>query len=189
MKAIFKFGEDEMKRPWFMHYAPHVPHTLQYPSIPVHEFLIRTAVEHPNNIAMTINDQDTTYAELNDKVNRFARILQEQGVKKGDRVALILINSPTYVISFFALMKLGAIAANLSVGITGDELAACLNNAGARVAITLDLFAQNLYNVISKTSVNTVILHSVFGLEKKLAHGNAMHEPLIYSDLMTEVTN
>ncbi|HLZ19449.1 MAG TPA: AMP-binding protein, partial [Smithellaceae bacterium] len=178
-----------MKRPWFMHYAPHVPHTLQYPSIPVHEFLIRTAVEHPNNIAMTINDQDTTYAELNDKVNRFARILQEQGIKKGDRVALILINSPIYVISFFALMKLGAIATNLSVGITGDELANCLNNAGARMAITLDLFARNLYAVIDKTSVKTVILHSVFGLEKKLAHGNAMPEPLIYSDLMTEVTN
>lgn len=178
-----------MKRPWFTHYALHVPHTLRYPAIPVHEFLIRTAVEHPDDIAMTFNDQDTTYAELNGKVNRFARILQEQGIRKGDRVALILINSPIYVISFFALMKLGAIAANLSVGITGDELANCLNNAGARMAITFDLFARNLYAVIDKTSVKTVILHSVFGLEKKLAHGNAMPEPLIYSDLMTEVTN
>lgn len=173
-----------MERPWFKHYAPHVLRTLHYPSEPLHVFLDRTASRHPDAIALTFNDQHTTYAELEDKVNRFARILQESGIAKGDRVALILINSPTYVISFFALMKLGAVAANLSVGITGDELAACLNNAGARVAITLDLFAQNLYAVISRTAVKTVILHSVFGLEKNLPHGANLPEPLVYLDLM-----
>ena len=106
---------------------------------------------------MTFNGQDTTYAELNGKVNRFALILQNQGIQKGDRVALILINSPIYIIAFFSLMKLGAIAGNLSVGITGRELAGCLNNAGARMVISLDLFARNLYDVITETSVTTVI--------------------------------
>jgi len=178
-----------MKRPWIRHYASHVPHTLQYPPFPVHEFLNRTADGYPEYIAMTFNDQDTTYAELNGKVNRFALILQEQGVKKGDCVALLLINSPIYVIAFFALMKLGAIAANLSVGITGGELAECLNNAGARMAITLDLFARNLYDVIDKTSVKSVILHSVFGLEKKLAQNATGPTPQIYSDLLANVTD
>jgi long-chain acyl-CoA synthetase len=83
-------------------------------------------------------------------------------------------------------MKLGAIAVNISVGVSGDELAFCLNNAGARLAITLDLFAQNLYNVISKTSVHAVILHSVFGLEKKIPLEKEMPAPLVYLALMSQ---
>lgn len=173
-----------MDYPWLKHYAPHVPHTLQYPEKPVQHFLTDTAAIHPDYLAMTFNDLHTTYAELNDKVNKFASILQKHGIHKGDRVALILVNSPTYVISFFALMKLGAIAANTSVGVSGDELANCLNNSGARLAITLDLFAQNLYSVISRTSIKAVILHSVFGLEKKLSLEEGIPEPQVYLDLM-----
>jgi len=173
-----------MEQPWLKQYAKHVPRTLQYPNEPVSAFLEKTAAAHPEDIAMTFNDTDTTYAELARKVNRFARILQEQGVKKGDRVALILVNSPTYVISFFAILKLGAVVVNVSVGITGEELAGCLNNSGAKMAITLDLFAKNLYRVISKTSVKNVILHSVFGMEKKIPLTEGMPVLQIFSDLM-----
>ncbi len=123
---------------------------------------------------MTFNDTHTTYQELNDKVNRFALVLEQMGVRKGDRIAFVLVNSPTYVIAFFAALKLGAIVVNLSVGIQGDELASCLNNAGAKVVITLDLFAQNIYKIIKQTTVKTVILHSVFGLEKKIGLSEGM---------------
>ncbi len=173
-----------MEYPWLKHYAQHVPRTLTYPATNIYRFLADTAERHPNDWAMTFNDQNTTYAELNEKVIRFAGILHGQGVRKGDRVALILVNSPTYVISFFALMKLGAIAANISVGISGEELANCLSNAGAKAAVTLDLFAKNLYGVIQNTPVKSVILHSVFGLEKKIARENSMPVPQVYADLM-----
>jgi len=173
-----------MEQLWFKHYAQHVPGTLEYPDIPVYSFLTKTTAAHPEHIAMTFNDQDTTYAELAEKVNRFAFILREQGVKKGDRVALILVNSPTYVISFFALMKLGAIVANLSVGVSGDELTDCLNNSGAKMVITLDLFSRNLYNIIQRTPVRTVILHSVFGMEKKISLKDGLPVPQVFSDLM-----
>ena len=173
-----------MEQPWFKHYAKHVPRTLEYPEAPVYSFLQKTAMAHTEYVAMTFNDADTTYAELAEKVDRFALILSGQGVKKGDRVALILVNSPTYVISFFAILKLGAVVVNVSVGITGEELAACLNNSGAGTAITLDLFAKNLYRVISRTAVKNVILHSVFGMEKKIPLTDGMPVPQIFSDLM-----
>ena len=173
-----------MEQPWFKHYAKHVPRTLEYPEAPVYSFLQKTAMAHTEYVAMTFNDADTTYAELAEKVDRFALILSGQVVKKGDRVALILVNSPTYVISFFAILKLGAVVVNVSVGITGEELAACLNNSGAGTAITLDLFAKNLYRVISRTAVKNVILHSVFGMEKKIPLTDGMPVPQIFSDLM-----
>ncbi|MBI5552296.1 MAG: AMP-binding protein [Desulfobacterales bacterium] len=157
-----------MSKPWLKQYEPRVPHALVYPQVPLHRFLLDTVDQHPEYTAITFNETHISYQELNQKVNRFARALLEAGVARGDRVALILVNSPTYPIAFFALMKLGAVAVNLSVGIQGEELADCLNNAGARVVVTLDLFAQNLYKVIADTAVRTVILHSVFGLEKQL---------------------
>lgn len=83
-------------------------------------------------------------------------------------------------------MKLGAVAANVSVGITGEELAGCLNNSGAETAITLDLFAKNLYRVIAKTAVKNVILHSVFGMEKKIPL-TGICPPRRFSDLMAGV--
>jgi long-chain acyl-CoA synthetase len=157
-----------MNNPWLKQYEPRVPRSLVYPPVPLHRFLLDTVDQHPEYTAISFNDTHLSYRELNQRVNRFASALQEAGVARGDRVALILVNSPTYPIAFFALMKLGAVAVNVSVGIQGEELAGCLNNAGVRVVVTLDLFAQNLYKVIGQTAVRTVILHSVFGLEKQL---------------------
>jgi long-chain acyl-CoA synthetase len=180
-------GEANMTNPWLQHYVKHVPHTIAYPEIPIHRFLTDTVAKHPDYIAFTFNDTNTSYRELNQKVNKFALILQKGGVKKGDRIALILVNSPTYVIAFFAASKLGAIVANLSVGIQGDELTRCLNNSGAKVVVTLDLFARNLYTVINSTEVKTVILHSVFGLEKNMPLEEGMPKPQVFLELLASV--
>ncbi len=176
-----------MKNPWFKHYAKHVPHTIAYPEIPIHRFLTDTVSKHPDYVAMSFNNNDTSYRELNEKVNRFALVLQNIGVKKGDRIAFIMVNSPTHVIAFFAVMKLGAIVVNISVGIQGEELINCLNNSGAKVVVTLDIFAPNLYKVVKNTKVKTVILHSVFGLEKKISLEEGMPEPQIFLEVLASI--
>ena len=173
-----------MNKPWLNHYEAHVPHSLTYPEIPIHRFLLDTADRHPDHVAVTFNEIHFTYKDLNERVNRFARALSKLGVEKGDRIALLLVNSPTYVLAFFAAMKLGAVVVNLNVGIQGDELARCLDDSGAKAVVTLDLFAQGVYAVIKKTRVNSVILHSVFGLEKRLALEQGVPEPLIFQDLV-----
>jgi long-chain acyl-CoA synthetase len=176
-----------MKKPWLKHYAKQVPHTITYPEIPIHRFLMDTVAKHPDDIAYTFNETDTSYRDLNEKVNKFAFVLRKAGVKKGDRIALILVNSPTYVIAFFAALKLGIIVANLSVGTQGEELTHCLNNSGAKVVVTLDIFAQNLYSVVKNTGVKTVVLHSVFGLEKKIPIGEGVPKPRIFLEALGSV--
>jgi long-chain acyl-CoA synthetase len=176
-----------MKNPWLKHYAKHVPHTIVYPEIPIHRFLTDTVAQHPDYIAFTFNETNTSYRELNEKVNRFALVLQNIGVKKGDRVAFIMVNSPTHVIAFFAVMKLGAIVVNISVGIQGEELINCLNNSGAKVVVTLDLFVRNLYNVVKNTGVRTIILHSVFGLGKKMPLEEGMPNLQVFLEILASV--
>ena len=173
-----------MNKPWLKHYEKHVPHALSYPEVPVHRFLLDTVDRHPDYVAVTFNEIHLTYKDLNERVNRFSHALLKLGVGKGDRIAFLLVNSPPYVFAFFAAMKLGAIVVNLSVGVQGEELARCLNDSGAKAVVTLDLFAQGVYAVIKKTGVKTVILHSVFGLEKKLRLDQGVPEPLLLQELM-----
>ena len=173
-----------MNKPWLKQYEGHVPHSLTYPEVPIHRFLSNTVGQHPDHVAMTFNEIHFTYKDLNERVNRFAHALLKLGVEKGDRIAFLLVNSPTYVFAFFAVMKLGAVVVNLNVGIQGEELARCLNDSGAKAIVTLDLFAQGVYAVIKKTGVKTVVLHSVFGLEKKMALEQGVPQPLLFQELL-----
>jgi long-chain acyl-CoA synthetase len=173
-----------MNKPWLKHYEAHVPHSLAYPEVPIHRLLLDTVDNHPNHVAVTFNEIHFTYKELNERVNRFAHALSKLGLEKGDRIAFLLVNSPTYVVAFFAVMKLGAVVVNLSVGIQGEELARCLNDSGAKAVVTLDLFTHGLYAVIRNTGVKTVILHSVFGLEKSMALEEGVPPPLIFQELL-----
>jgi long-chain acyl-CoA synthetase len=171
------------KKPWLKNYEEHVPHSLTYPDVTLPHFLLKTADAHPDHIATTLNDVDISYGELNEKVNKFAHALQKIGVKKGDRISLLLVNSPTYVIAFFAILKLGAIVVNLSVGTQGEELISFLQDSGSKTVITLDIFVQNVYRVVKKTPVTDIIIHSVMGLEKGITVEEGLPELKIFNDL------
>ncbi|MGA2315663.1 MAG: long-chain fatty acid--CoA ligase [Thermodesulfobacteriota bacterium] len=178
-----------MKRPWLKQYERHVLHSIAYPEIPIHRFLLDTVAKHPNDIAISFNEIQIPYKELNARVNMFALALQKAGVEKGDRIALLLVNSPVYVIAFFAVLKIGAIVVNLNVGIQGEELIRCLNESGAKVVVTMDLFTQNIYKVIKNTRVKTVILHSVMGLEKKMRFDEGVPQPQLFQEVLAAARN
>lgn len=178
-----------MKRPWLKQYEGHVLPSIPYPEIPIHRFLLDTVAEHPDDIAITMNEIQIPYKELNTRVNRFAFALQKAGVEKGDRVALLLVNSPVTVVSFFAVLKIGAVVVNLSVGIQGEELVRCLNESDAKVVVTMDLFIPNLYKVIKNTRIKTVILYSVMGLEKKIRLEEGAPQPQLYQEVLAAAQN
>ncbi|MCJ7642355.1 MAG: AMP-binding protein [Desulfobacterales bacterium] len=178
-----------MKRVWLEQYERHVLHSITYPEIPVHGFLLDTVAKHPGDIAISFNEIQIPYKELNVRVNMFAFALQKAGVEKGDRIALLLVNSPVYVIAFFAVLKIGAIVVNLNVGIQGEELIRCLNESGAKIVVTMDLFAQSIYKVIKNTGVKTVILHSVMGLEKKMRFDEEAPQPQLFQEVLAAARN
>ncbi|MFH2130716.1 MAG: long-chain fatty acid--CoA ligase [bacterium] len=173
-----------MTRPWLKNYDEGVTHEPTYPDITLPDILIRTAARYPDHIATTMNNLDITYGELNRKVNGFAHALAGMGVKKGDRVALLLPNSPTYIIAFYGITKLGAIVVNLNVMSHGHELVTFLTRSGAEIVVTLDLFLNNVVQVVEETPLRGIVIHSVLNQEKEIQRNAACPEILILNDLV-----
>src|SRR5829696_777095 len=95
-------------RPWLKRYDSFVPHTLlPHPDVPLHHFLEETARQHPDNTALittvklpVLGRQTSryTYRQLEDQSNALAAALIEMGLKKGDKVALVMPNCVSFVV-------------------------------------------------------------------------------------------
>ena len=129
-----------------------------------------------------MNGVDITFKELNAKANGLAHALKSLGLGKGDRVALLLPNSPTYVISYFGILKIGAIVVNINVMTHGEELIEFLKHTGAKLVITLDLFVENVLKIVKHTPVENIVIHSVFGKERELRLAEGVPQPLVFND-------
>lgn len=89
-------------------------------------------------IAYHFEGKDTSYGEFEQSVAKFAGALEERGVKKGDHVAFLLSNTPHFLISLYATMRLGATAVPINPVYSPDEIAFILNDSDANVVIALD---------------------------------------------------
>jgi long-chain acyl-CoA synthetase len=104
---------------------------LDYPRIPYDRLLTETAQRSPENEAVVFRDVSLTYRELEASTNRFARALRALGVGKGDHVCLLTPNCPEFVIAFFALARLGAVASAMNPSYREREIEYQLGNAEA----------------------------------------------------------
>lgn len=77
-----------------------------------------------------------SYKKLRDEMNRVGLGLTELGVKKGDRVCIYLDSTPEYLISYFAIWRIGAVAVPTNIVYRGRELLHVINDAGACAVIT-----------------------------------------------------
>jgi long-chain acyl-CoA synthetase len=162
-----------MEKPWLAHYEKGVPHTLSYPNQTLNDLLqnaARTYADKPaTNFVLryllggryTVGGK-LTYRQLNEQVDRMATALYQLGVRKGERVAVMLPNSPHYVITFFAAIRIGAIVVNINPTYTSRELAHQVNDAGAETIVLLNLFWPRLREVRAETPLKRVIVAQIF---------------------------
>jgi len=122
-------------------WPPGVPTEAQYPlgKVPLAEYLKMRAQEHPDKPAIIFYGRTITYRELDEASNCLANYLLQQGVKKGARIALFLLNCPQYHIAHYAAWKIGAVVAPCSPLFKEMELEYELNDAGAETLVTLDI--------------------------------------------------
>ncbi len=102
----------------------------------VGERLEKSSRAQPAKTALISREDEITFAELNEKVNSLAGHLQREGIKQGDRVALLLPNSLAFALSYYATQRVGAVTVVLDARLKGKELGGVLKDADSSLLIT-----------------------------------------------------
>ena len=134
-----------------------IPRALRYPTTTLGRLIDQAAERFGEVDAIVYNHSRCTYRELLSRVNRAAGGLAQLGVRKGDRVVLALPNCPEYVISFFAIQKLGAIVINAGPLMGADDLKTLMHLTSPHAVIGLDLQAAQLVTCAQDSSVQHFI--------------------------------
>src|SRR4030042_4355981 len=138
---------------WFRSLPKDVPKNFEYPKVPLHEILKKTAKEHPEKAAIAYFAREITYAELDSLSDQFAGALAALGVKKGDRVAVFLPNIPQFVIAYYGVLKAGAVLTAISPLHKEREVTYQLSDSEAETIIALDSLYTIVENVWQKTKL------------------------------------
>jgi long-chain acyl-CoA synthetase len=141
--------EHYLSKPWLKHYPEGVPATVEVPLKSVPQIFDEATERDPARPAVIFYGKSITYRELRDATDRLACALGRLGVKKGDRVALYLLNSPQFIIAYFAVLKCAATVTPISPVYTSHEVRYQLQDSGARVVICQDI----LYEKVEKAGV------------------------------------
>ena len=148
---------DFTSQPWLASYADGVPATIDPPTQTLVDMLDVSVRRHRRRVALEFFGAETTYAELGDQVARAANALRKLGVRRGDRVALVLPNCPQHVVAFYAILRIGAIAIEHNPLYTERELRHQFEDHGAKVAIVWDKVAGTVVAFPPDVGVQTVV--------------------------------
>lgn len=158
-------------RPWTKSYDEGVPHSLEpYPDIPLYGLLDDAAQNHGDRTACIVSlelpvvgrvHNEMSYRELGELSDRLAAALADMGVKKGDRVAVDLVNSAQFAIAFFGILKAGGIVVALNPTFPPAQKARQIADAGAEVAIVMSLFYKGLNSVRERTPLRRLIVTNI----------------------------
>src|ERR671933_17927 len=128
---------DQAERPWLRAYDPGVPANIDVPDEPLHAALTGAARRYPRRTAIRFFGRSTSYAELDALANRFANALLALGVRKGERVALLMPNCPQMVLAYYGGLRAGAVMVATSPLYVESELEHQLADAEVSVVVCL----------------------------------------------------
>jgi len=151
--------EAYMAKPWLKYYPEGVPEDVETPDVSVPEIFNQTVEKYGNKTALIFYGKKISYLKLGELIDRFATALVDLGVRKGDTVALYLLNCPQYVVSYFGALKVGAKVTPISPVYTSQEVQHQLEDSEAKTVVCEDI----LYDNVQKSSVelDTVILSNI----------------------------
>ncbi|MDQ7794538.1 MAG: long-chain fatty acid--CoA ligase [bacterium] len=130
-------------KPWLQHYEGVSPN-VEVPERSLVEVFDEVTGRFAGQTAIIFYGNRIRYRELRDQVDRLATALVDLGVEPGDRVALYLLNSPQFVIAYFAALKAGATITPISPVYTSGEVRHQLADSGARSVICQDILYENV---------------------------------------------
>src|SRR5215211_1312336 len=174
-------------RPWLERYDYWVRPHMNYPRRPLHEILRLAAAEVPDRPATAFLGAHLTFAQLKGQSDKLAAALHGLGVRKDDRVGIMLPNCPQYVAAAFAVLRLGAVVVNVNPLYTPREVAVVARDSGMRVLLTLDMLAPVTLAVREQTGIEHVVVTSVMEYSAAAAPCPAVEGTQRLADLLASV--
>jgi long-chain acyl-CoA synthetase len=148
-------------KPWLQHYPVEVPPNYDYPNQNLAQFLLDSASSYPDHIALDFLGKKITYRSLLDSAYRFANAMLRLGVRKGDRVAVMLPNCPQAVIAYYGTLMMGGIVVMTNPLYMPRELEHQLKDAGAKIIVTLDLLLERVRKSTDKVPMDHILVTSM----------------------------
>jgi len=157
-------AQDENKakyeaRPWIKWYLEGVSPDVTIEEKSVVDTFNEVTEKWKDKTAVVFYGRKMSYKEIRDQVDRFATALHDLGVKKGDKIALLLLNSPQFIIAYYGALKAGATLTAISPVYVSSEIKYQLEDSGAKMIVCLDI----LYDNVEKSGVklDAVILTGI----------------------------
>lgn len=150
------------ERPWLKHYEKGVPAEITIPDYPLHHFLEESAQRWPDRPALVYGGRRLSYRFVAEEARRWASIVRDLGVRKGDRFLILLPNVPQAVIGLYGALMAGAVVVMANPASDKEELARQLADSGAETVLTLSRFYLDVVRPLQQEGqVRNVILTNV----------------------------
>jgi len=151
------------ERPWFRNYDEGVPHTLKpYPEHTLIDVLRETVkAGRGDDPALLFQGTTISYRQLDLQSGAFASALVAAGVRKGDRVAIVMPNSPQMIIAEFGIWKAGGVVVPINPLYTGHELEYAISECGAETAVVLSMFYTKVCEARGNTPLKRIIVSNI----------------------------
>lgn len=147
-------------KPWLAKYPHGVPPSLTYPERPLDAILQDTAAKFPKATATVFYGAKMSYRDIYDGAMALAGALAKLGVRRDDRIGILLPNMPPYIIAYYGVARLGAVVVQLNPMLTPYELRTELQDSGATVLITAEPLMDKASEAIQGSAVGHILITS-----------------------------
>ncbi|HEU6441555.1 MAG TPA: AMP-binding protein [Microvirga sp.] len=148
-----------LDRPWFKSYPPKVPQVIDDSSVgTLNDIFVKAVADYPNRAAAESFGKCITYAELGRSGDAVASWLQQQGLRKGDRVAIMLPNVMAYPVLLYGVLMAGGTVVNVNPLYTPRELTYQLQDSGARFLFVLENFGAVVEEALPDLKLDRLVV-------------------------------
>jgi long-chain acyl-CoA synthetase len=185
VNSLIGLGEDYMvysQKPWLKFYDPRINKEVSVDYDSLFDLLQQAANIHGEKPALTFYERSWSYKETRAISEWLAASLYRIGLKKGDRLGIMLPNCPHYIFSLFAVFRLGGIAVQVNPMYVEREIEYALNDSEANYMVVFEAFYHKVKEIQPRTSLNKIIVVGFGGSRVSLAEGDIYFDDFLTHD-------
>lgn len=148
-------------RPWYEWYDEGVPKSIQYPEVPLFHFLEKSARDYPDQPCTIFKGAKITYKEMDELTDKVAAALAHLGIEKGDRVGILIPNTPQFVTAYYGVLKAGGVVVATNPMYSEREIEHQANDSGMELMIVMSNFYNRVKNVQPKTGIQQLVVTNI----------------------------